>query len=470
MLKSKLFLSIIFFIMIGCFGGCKKQNDAEGSAILSKDLMALSKGAKGIGFIENFTDFPTLKDGMLYFRDAAHISSYLDFLDAAIVRTESQVSDRESQDPDDILEGIEAQIGFTSLRHTSSAAFEKLNEQGWSNVSDIPEKHFISDISIKSILNEKADVQVGEKITHFINRDYAATIKEKDIDRLKDLHNLSEDAVLTDILNLDPAGQIITLQLLSQADLLVSASQRGTGFPFNITTPVFTIGNCSEPKDIQVNGLALLGYNFPFTRLSAAEFQISWGDGTVNNYYTSNNAPYINYARHTYSVAGRYTIRVVARSTSPATGAPYDADGTFIIDIINSCNYGAQNIKTVYRYDNNNMNRCMKCTEWVLQWRSVFGIDKHKIGAQTESYLFESNKWKESRIDEISAEFSTIKFGEDCTTSWGDSRATYNGNSKSATAINVNQGQIGWTKVFCKHRMRVGSYVFVYEGVLTPCN
>jgi hypothetical protein len=464
MTKQKL-LPLCLLVIAGIFSSCKK--DASFVPV-DKSLPAAEQNAKLMK--GDFTKMPGTVNGMLYFADEEQLSSYMDYLDNAVRRDEGDKSGV-SEDPDDILEDIESQIGFVSLRHVTNAAFQQLNEVGWESPDQIPEKHFIHDITMRSILNSNADLRVGDQITHYINKDYAVSIDADATEKLEAFHNLPLTAGLIDIQEIDPTANEFSVHYLRAISLLIAA-QRGTGSNVFMSTPSFTSTQiCSNPLELSLGGLVVreqVGNSF-IARTAA--FNIQWGDGSSLLIGSpSSQNPVVN-TSHQYPHSGTYTIVITAQGLSPFTGMTFSTGGSFQVNVPGGCNFNAQNSHMTDVRDNLNMNRFMRCVDWVEQWRSTFGgIDRHKIGANTVSYHLENNKWRESRIDEVGAEFSTTKYEGDCITNWGDNAASYNGNTRSAEASNQNRGKVGWFQVYCKHKIRVGSNVFTYNRTLTPCN
>lgn len=114
------------------------------------------------------------------------------------------------------------------------------------------------------------------------------------------------------------------------------------------------------------------------------------------------------------------------------------------------------------------MNRAYWGKVWVVQYGQTANR-KHKIGALTESYLYSSNKWKLSRIDQVVAQFSTTKFSAGCATSWGDAGADWAGNSRTASTEHTNSGEVSWNSVWSNHRIKIGTNVFSFDQELKPC-
>ncbi|XZF14171.1 hypothetical protein ACTHGU_20525 [Chitinophagaceae bacterium MMS25-I14] len=441
------------------FIACKKETQSTTKRHLT-----------GRARLSGFSDWPTIENGMLSFRDPAHFSEYCDFLDSVII-TGPGDPDTTGNDPNEILEGVESGLGgFISLRHITEANFQALNEVGWDNMESIPEKHFINDISIKSILNADADVKVGDKITHFINKDFAVTMSADDPTSLTNVHGLTEAATIDDISHLDPDATKYDIQLLSAVNLLPGNVARTTGYPFHTNCRMaWTPDPCNNPKKVQLDGIQLSVLGQAGITICDAYFNINWGDGTSTNGSTSNQV--LSGVTHVYPSIGSYTITINGRATSPiTTGNQWDDQLIIHVTVPNGCNYKLQRSWIGTQYTNNGMNRSFKCKAWIEQWTSPFGVDKHKVGAYTESYLYTSNKWKTSRIDHVSVSYLTTEFASDCTNNWGDGGGSYPGNTTYAEASHTNPDYVGWFSIHSSHQIIVGSSTFTFDHDMKPCN
>ncbi len=154
------FTSEVNHALIASFSGSDNNNRNEGylnynyTPPYTESMSAFASG---------YYDWPVVKNNTLAFRDEAHIDSYQQYLEKAIVVPPNSNRSEMSQGPDDILEAIENKIGFTSLRNVTEKSFRRLSEIGWDRLEDIPVKHFIHDIITKSILNPNLEVEVGDK-------------------------------------------------------------------------------------------------------------------------------------------------------------------------------------------------------------------------------------------------------------------------------------------------------------------
>ena len=86
--------------------GCRKVKDKE----LNQPRLST---------LADYSDWPTVENGMLVFRDSEHLNDYFDYLDGAIAVEDSTLREDTTfgSDKDSILALIEDNYaGFTSLR------------------------------------------------------------------------------------------------------------------------------------------------------------------------------------------------------------------------------------------------------------------------------------------------------------------------------------------------------------------
>lgn len=418
-----------------------------------------------------YSDWPTVSDGMLYFRDDDQYVAYNQFLDSLIAIPETN-TDTTMNDPDDILESLESGLGFVSLRHNAQAAFDAANEIGWNSLEEIPEVHFINSITTRSTLNANADVRIGDTILHYISKDFSVAIPASETSLLDQLHSLSTSATSGDITALDPLGEKIKLQYWTVKELGIGTTLKGTGTPgvlisdFNITQPNY----CNQPLLVNLDNIRMADFGTPVK----TDYHIDWGDGTSTNATSNSNVnnAWLNGVLHNYGAAGTYTIKIYGRINNgvlPNYNPPYDDDIQKTVVVPMSCVTGISRTQgSVWHYDNMNMNRAF----WGKVWVEHYGTSsnpKHKIGALTESYHLESNKWRLSRIDRVVVQFSTTKHSAGCAASWGDNGAAWPYNSRKACDEHKNKGQVSWDPVWANHRIVVGSNVFAFSQYMNPC-
>ena len=197
-LKNLITMKKMLLGMLGCLAlsamllaSCKKTTEAnpngEGSKIVTSSF--------------TLSDPPKNQNGMLVFRDADHYFEYLDFLDDAIA---SIGKDDTLKDVHSVLQEIENGLSFTSIRRTTHEAFEAANLVGWATPEEIPDEHFISSTTAKSVLNLNLDVQIGDQIIHHINKDVVVNVDASATELLQEFSALPHNATMLDVMKVDP--------------------------------------------------------------------------------------------------------------------------------------------------------------------------------------------------------------------------------------------------------------------------
>lgn len=460
-MKKILIGALLLFSLVACKKNIKEITDASTKDL--KPALALRQ--------TRFSDYPRVTNGVLTFRDAAHLNAYSDFLSESILFDETD-TDPVEKDPDEILQAIESSMSFTSLRNVTNARFEALNEVGWATLEEIPEKHFINDLATKSMLNANADLRVGNYITHYVNKDWAVTVSVNDVDVLSQLHGLPLSATFEDIsiLYSEAVKGDLTIHPLSSVDVLEDAT-KSTVFPYHLNGPTFLSPDpCNEPKKIKMTGLNMsvldnIGSPTPVQ----AYYEVQWGDGTTST-YTSNSG--INYAWlydvwHTYPSQSTYTVHIKGRDVTN-TSSNWDVDETFTINVPNGCNWGHNRTSSTY-WHNNGYGKAWTGKNWVENYMNLWNNPRHKTGARTEAFEWNGNVWKLYKAVSVVAQYWITKYAPDCNGNWGGSGATWNTNSKSAEASHTNDNQIGWFKIVSNHRITAGGTVYAFDLETNAC-
>lgn len=236
----------------GC-GGCGTRGNSQSNA--STPVMSAMTYKKSNA---NFSSWPTVQNGMLVFRDGEQFSAYTQYLSDALIAPSESLSDGNQQDANSILASIEQRLGFTSLRNVTEAAFQKLNEVGWKRLQDIPEKHFIPDLALRSALNPNTEVQVGDKITHFVNSQFAVTVDASNQQLLYRLRALPEHSSFDAINALAPsAGGYFSIEPMSNARIPQQDIQQNyrTGGPIPFPTPLPDRPSVPSPVRGPISGI-----------------------------------------------------------------------------------------------------------------------------------------------------------------------------------------------------------------------
>lgn len=417
-----------------------------------------------------YDDKPTLVDGRLFFRDSKHLADYTDFLNSAIT-IPAENTDTVDNDPDDILDAIESELGFTSLRHITNEQFEKLNEVGWDRLEYIPEKHFINSLLTKSVLNRDAQVQIGDSIVYFISKDFAAVVDVKNIEVLTEYQKLDKDVTLDEVLSVDRHSVASAVCILRHT-MLEMANLKVSNHEYEISSGTAYIPDeCISPLRIVVPRILYTkvgtGSDFEF------EYEIEWGDGTVET--GTGNAPsnvtYAASASHTYSTAGTYHVKMKGRRSA---NHPWDGEKEFDVTVPGGCHYEASKSSNEEWHAIQYTNKAIKGKCWVEQWKTMFGpYYKLQIGASTDAMKYENNKWKRHRAERVVVQYQTNEYTYDCSSSSpvGGASWPYNSNSACAEtqATSVN-ARIGWFSMTSNHKMRLSNNYYEFDVTITPCD
>lgn len=461
-------------MLLCTFAACKRQTYEKP---ISENAGAAQTGAAAEG--SDFTDYPRVEDGILSFRDSAHVASYMDFLNASISTADAEADVEPpvfQSDPDDVLLSIEKRIGFTSLRNTTEANFMAMNERGWEKLEMIPERHFINDLATKSVLSPRGDVKVGDKITHYVNKDFAATFSALDKELLAKLQELGPRATLQEILPLQQLSRNGDLKIhpLSVTNALVWSQAKTTGYPFTINGPVATTPDpCNDPKRTRLDGIQLSVVGQYGITLCQAYYEISWGDGTTS-YHTSSggvNGADLSNVYHNYPSQGNFTITIKARAIYPvSTGATWDEQKPITIAVPNGCNMNVSRTSSTYwHYTTDGTNKAWSGKNWVEQYTNFFNTPKHCTGAKTVAYKRDNGTWKEYKADRVVAQYWITKYASNCNNNWNGSGASWPHNSKTAETSHTNNGHIGWFKIVSNHRIYIGSNAYSFDLETKVC-
>lgn len=372
-LSSCLMLSTTVFVV-----SCSKKNEGKPADV--KKLKALSAQF-------NFSDFPTVSDGMLVFRDGKQYDDYLDFLDKA---TTPEDPEAVGVDAHKILKDIETGLGYTSIREISHSAFEALNETGWQTLEEIPDEHFINSIDLKSVLNQDLDVKIGDKIVHYINREYMVEIDAAaGGDLLNEYHKLNDKSGLTDILLLDKDNRFTTVRNSAGTGFVITPKPTGTdpGFPLFIFKPAVSYPDpCNNPRLVRLTAVALIDMG---TWLPGY-FEISWGDATPVTQKWSNSMNYnqVDPFEHTYATNGMKIIRIKGYNYQGGGQVAQRTDTIYVGG--STCQITERDSYT--QYHNIDGTRGIGGRLYIEKYGS--GNQKMRCCAVTESLQWKSGMWK----------------------------------------------------------------------------
>jgi len=279
-------------------------------------------------------DYPQNKQGMLVFRNGEHFQSYLDLLEAAI-----RQNDDTSIDDHTVLQRIEDQLDFTSIRKISHDAFELQDAKGWPSLREIPDEHFIVSKDLRSVLNANLDVQVGDRIVHYINRDLIVSVDINQPSLVAEVQRLKGNGIsIRDVITIDPSKEFVTVYNIPDDYFVGPDRPKPTGVD-QIKRPVYKQPEgCANPKLLRFSWLALLSNGQYAT---SGHFKIFFGDGssTAKNI---DDVYYVSPFTHQYANFGTYTMTIKAYYSA---GGPLKDSVSFSVVVANNtlCGTGIAN-------------------------------------------------------------------------------------------------------------------------------
>ncbi|RQO29745.1 hypothetical protein DBR32_14255 [Taibaiella sp. KBW10] len=293
-------------------------------AFLSYSVMSCKKphtdGQRDMGKLStlsgqyNFSNYPQIDRGRLVFTDYNHFDAYLTFLGKAV---------EGAPDEHIILQEIEDGLGFTSLRKIAHDQFIQLNQVGWSTLREIPDEHFVVGSDLRSILNTSLDMQIGQEIIHYVNKNFAVVVKEGHEDVLDQFKALNpETSTLNDLLTVDDGREYSGVIRLTGEGYI---PMKGTGTPGLHGPTLFQVGTCTDPGAYYFRDI----YAFDGSRVKSW-VKVDFDDGSALGYY----GPVLSLAgwkvenfTHTFPTpnnVNHYNIKMYAYDNSNYTGTPFD--------------------------------------------------------------------------------------------------------------------------------------------------
>jgi hypothetical protein len=289
-------LTLAATILVSCNKTGKEQNTPHPERL------------KKISATYGYTDFPTVEDGMLVFRDNVHYDNYIDFLDKAMASADPEDS---TVDEHTILQGIEDGIGFTSIRNISHADFVRQDEIGWATLEQIPDEHFLNGIDLKSVLNAKLEAKIGSDLIHYINKDYMVRIDAGQSDLINKYRSLGIGATIDDILNIDHCLQFTTVTKLTGEGFVHDKVGPVPLGEYHILEPFITFPEpCNNPNLAMFKKVAL---HWNFEPGLEANFTVNYGDNSpveTKHSVASLGGYEVPWFNHTYPGPGIYTLTI----------------------------------------------------------------------------------------------------------------------------------------------------------------
>lgn len=254
-------------------------------------------------------DFPSNNGGMLVFRDSKHFDSYMAFLD----RAEATITpEDETRDVHTVLQDIENALGFNSLRKVTHEAYEVQDAKGWPSLESIPDEHFITSPEMRSILNNQLEVQVGNEILHYVNKDIRVNIDADNRGLLGQYRALTPAATLDEVRFIDPLLTGSTIQFIDRygSEIIFGkgTQPKPTGTEFVVLPAVKFPNPCNNPRLVEFNGLAARNAS----DYIQGNLLVNYGDGTqeMKHPTLTPSGWKVPDFQHTYTNLGQYTLTI----------------------------------------------------------------------------------------------------------------------------------------------------------------
>lgn len=287
-----------YVLLAGSYTSCNKMEKKNNTVAENVQLKAISGKLA-------FTDYPTVENGMLKFRDDDHYGAYMQFLDKAIEGIDSTDT---VNDEHTVLQKIESRLKFESLRNTTHAAYETQNAIGFNSLEAASDEHFITAADIRSTLNSDLNVRIGNEIMHYINKDFAVRVGVDKTGILRQYMSLEERATEDNILAIDENWQNSKIYELSGDCRIFSGKEMEPLGPndYYLRLPSYQIPDrCENPYRVRFTNMKLLKGQ---TKV-AGYFKISYGDNSPEETRAENVAG-ISEFYHPYSSPGTYIVTI----------------------------------------------------------------------------------------------------------------------------------------------------------------
>lgn len=449
----------------------------------------------------NFRDWPLNENGILTFRDYEHFEEYYDYLESMSNMPPNGMSQ------EDFYNIVESRINFISLRQVTDDAFKKLNEIGWQNPEDIPDRHFISDSLFRSFLNENEQVKIGSNITRFVNKSIALTTSSSDQALTSVVRQLPFSTSLEDIKQLlytyddrliiedwkittsgtafgnnrntrnptsrDSGGPIpdgdMTITLPGYKDPLVpgqgdnfgvliknAPSRKDDGkYQISKNLRAEVKSECYAPMEVLVSNLILYVKEtlIASTKVDAI-FKIDWGDSRSPATVPSTAVGVAPSATHTYYTKGEYTITVFVATTSD----PYHIVATEYLTISIGCHRGMSRETDWHYKTRSDGYRRVYGKHWIIQWHNGLGKEKCRIGARSEAFHWKDKRgkwaWRTYDGGRLHQYIWIKRFKANCTLQDEFIDSHDGGSYVSTTEANfTSNGFVGWDELKSRHEL-----------------
>lgn len=449
------------------------------------DLASANKLMSSQKNIYKYTDWPSVNNGMLVFRDSTHLLNYITFLDSIIdpqnYPTPSLTDTGVEFDQDQLLQNVESVLGFTSIRNIAHAGFLRQNEIGWNTLEEVPKEHFINDILIRSILNAQLDMQVGNSYVHYINESLVVSVDETRPDLSASFHKFPISAQLVDIINIDPTHQYSRIEQVTKEGISLvwdKIVRKPTGAGDKIVNLTYTQPDCNNPLKVvfsnaELTKLVYDGNGNASDLPTAARFVINFGDNTpllgpLNTTISSGNYYQVILADfdHGYSNPGNYTVHIKAWKLSNNTSTP-DAELDYPITVkIGQCKQIQKATDDEFHYTPYG-GRAWSGKTSVLRTSNLLGTKIMRIVSETSSWLKSGSKWKQSNARIWSSVATTI-LDKDCNFNRYRS-GEGEGNKAKHLVVHRTDAPYWWSIVNTKHGIFYDNSWYYFDKIMNVC-
>lgn len=383
MIKKLLLGTITTLALSLIFWACSKpKNEPSGKAGLQ--TMSLKVPLK--------CQLPTVVDGRLRFDNVSEFECWETWLTQVVDSVDTAF------DQDDILDSIEASLGYQSLRANALAAFEAQNALGWDlSVTPMPVEHWIEGRILRSILNLNREYQVGDMVMRYVSPEYVAYCPANETGILSALRDLPDSPTIEQIIDIDVTAQHLTVSSVRNSERVFAAKPYGNGngewgtpIPLAEWQIAGTVSNsltCDNPGYTYFTGFRVSRFLVP----QKAKFRFEMNDGAGTFYeYTSSlgtNESIVPEFYANYSPGWHYPT-VTVKSISPYnSGNNVVISHTYAIYVHGAnetCSPLSRGAHTLHNIDNNNR---MSCKIDFYQWFDVFTVsNKTSVKGWTELY------------------------------------------------------------------------------------
>lgn len=396
---------------------------------------------------------PQVENGMLVSKDTTQFYNYLEFLD-----TTMESSSNDSIDNDVILQQIEDDLGFQSIRSIKHATFEAIDTGvGWATKEQAAQDETWVSKDIASLLNSNHDVKIGSYILHFVNKDIEIVVSADQNDILDQFHELDTSATVGDALNID-----VDRKYSSVFDLGAGCSV-GLGSVINRPTGTGPLTNtmrilkpipyhpCDNPKSITFKYLKLQDMGSYRLPLIHGSFHINFGDGQSTDVQTPSLGFTVSDFYHTYSNYGNYIVTITAYPNGYAHNL-YLQDTMHLAILNSSCGSSSRSKNSDWHYATISSNHWL-AGQVSLNHISVGTFNREKSRIITETKLVkqkENNNYTRYRGDKSEQEVCNLK-SITCGNTSKQLSGTKDGRKKTISMYKTKLGMFFYEKIESDH-------------------